>query len=198
MIDETTAKRQARNKELLLLQFTKIPIVQIACEKVGISRASYYRWRQEDKDFADKSDVAIGEGTLLMNDMAESQLLSLIKDKHPTGIIFWLKHHHPTYAPKYEISTISNKDSLTEANINELTQLLYNKSTFKQGQEMLTSYVFRGFISEKFAQLILKMFISQLRAEDVMTRKAEAEIMTEVLRRKVERKEKKKFEKTWT
>jgi hypothetical protein len=37
------------------------------------------------------------------------------------------------------------------------------------------------------------MFMSQLRAEDVMTRKAEAEIMTEVMTRKAQYKEKKKF-----
>jgi hypothetical protein len=83
-MDETIANRQAKNKDKLLEQLSKTPIVQIACEKTNVSRATYYRWRQEDSEFAEKADKAIGYGNLIMNDVAESQLLSLIKDKHPT------------------------------------------------------------------------------------------------------------------
>lgn len=186
-MDDTITKRQAKIKKLLLAQLQKTPIVQIACEKAGVSRATYYRWRKEDDEFEKQADLSLGEGTMLMNDVAESQLLSLIKDKHPTGIIFWLKHHHPTYAPKMEISA-NKKDSLTEEDINHLSSLLYNKNTFKKGQALLTSYVFKGMISEKFAQLILKMFISQMRAEDVLTRKVEADLLSEVMLRKDKKK----------
>lgn len=91
-------------KIALLEQLKKTPIIQFACEKVGISRASYYRWRKEDKNFAKSTDKAISDGSLLINDMAESQLISLIRDKHPTGIIYWLKHHHPTYSEKLHLS----------------------------------------------------------------------------------------------
>lgn len=192
MTDETTAKRQAKNKDDLLEQLSKRPIVQIACEKTGVSRATYYRWRHEDQEFADRADKAIGFGNLLMNDMAESQLLSLIKDKNVTAIIFWLKHHNPVYAPRLEISA-NSRDALTDKHINQLTQLLYDKNTFKQGQELLTNYVVKGYISEKLAQLILKMFVAQLRVEDVMTRKAETEVMTEVMKRKSEYLQKKKL-----
>jgi len=185
MIDETTAKRQAQNKDKLLEQLAKTPIVQIACEKTGVSRATYYRWRQEDDEFAKSADKAISYGNSLMNDMAESQLLSLIKDKHPTAIIFWLKHHHSAYIPKVEFRT---QNDLPEELVNKLTQLLYNKNTFKQGQELLTTLVFQGLIPERLAQLVLKMFISQLKAEDVLTRKMEAEVMNEVMVRKLKRK----------
>jgi len=125
--------------------------------------------------------------------MAESQLLSLIKDKNITAIIFWLKHHNPVYSPKLEISANNGKDSLTDEHITQLTQLLYGKGTFKQGQELLTNYVVRGYLSEKLANLMLKMLVAQLRVEDVMTRKAEAEVMTEVMRRKSEYLQKKKL-----
>lgn len=192
-MDETIAKRQAKNKDALLEQLAKTPIVQIACEKTSVSRATYYRWRQENKEFAENADKAIGYGNLIMSDMAESQLLSLIKDKNITAIIFWLKHHNPVYAPKLEISANNGKDVLTDEHIAQLTQLLYGKGTFKQGQELLTNYVVRGYISEKLAQLMLKLFVAQLRVEDVMTRKAEAEVMTEVMRRKSEYLQKKKL-----
>lgn len=108
-MDKTIEKRQSKNKELLLELLRKTPIVQIACEKVGIGRATYYRWKKEDAKFAKVSDQALLDGNLLVNDMAESQMMSAIKDKNMTAIIFWLKHHHSAYATKIEI-TASNKN----------------------------------------------------------------------------------------
>ncbi|MCL4354839.1 MAG: phBC6A51 family helix-turn-helix protein [Patescibacteria group bacterium] len=96
--------RQAREKETLIDQLKKTPIVQIACERAGVARATYYRWRKEDPEFAKKTDESIIEGNLLVNDVAESQLMSAIKDKNLTAIIFWLKHHHPSYASKLELT----------------------------------------------------------------------------------------------
>lgn len=187
-MDKIITKRQSKNKKLLLELLRKTPIIQIACERSGVSRASYYRWKEEDVAFAKNSDQAISEGKLLVNDMAESQLMSAIKDKNMTAIIFWLKHHHPTYSSKIEILS-NNNDNLTNDDINKLIQLLYNKNTFKDGQELLTSYVIKGYISEKLAQLILRMFLSQLRVEDMFIKKSEIEIMAEVMMRKIKQKE---------
>ena len=93
-----------KDKSLLLEQLRKTPIIQIACEKTGVGRATYYRWRKEDKDFARQADEAIFEGQLFINDISESQLISAIKDKNLQAIKFWLQHHHPTYTDKLEIS----------------------------------------------------------------------------------------------
>ena len=97
-------ERQTREKELLIEQFKKTPIIQFACEKVGVGRATYYRWRKDDADFARCCDDALQESVGLMNDLAESQLLSAIKDKNMTAIIFWLKNRHKAYSTKVELS----------------------------------------------------------------------------------------------
>ncbi len=91
-------------KKLLIEQIKKTPIVQIACEKVGISRATYYRWKKADKKFREKAEEALLDGCALINDMAESQLISGIKDKNMTAIIFWLKHRHKNYRTQIEVS----------------------------------------------------------------------------------------------
>ncbi len=95
---------QLVRKKLIVEQLKKTPIVQVACEKVDVSRATYYRWRTEDTEFKKASDLALREGFLLINDMAESQLLSAIRDKHMTAIIYWLKHHHPLYESRLAIT----------------------------------------------------------------------------------------------
>lgn len=93
-----------KQKQLLLEQLKKTPIVQIACEKTNISRATYYRWRKEDDGFAKLADEAVMEGALLVNDMAESQLISAIKDKNMRAITFWLQTHHKGYSSKVELN----------------------------------------------------------------------------------------------
>ncbi len=95
--------KDIKTKEIIVEQLKKTPIVQIACEKASIARATFYRWRKTDKDFAQKVDKALSEGVNLVNEMAESQLISAIKDQNMTAIMFWLKHHKQVYSNKLEI-----------------------------------------------------------------------------------------------
>lgn len=96
-------KRQEEQKKLLIDQLRKIPIIQIACEKIGVSRATYYRWANEDPAFASEVDAANVEGTAFINDMAESQLISAIKDKNFPAISFWLRNRHKAYGDKLRV-----------------------------------------------------------------------------------------------
>ncbi|MBU1685261.1 hypothetical protein KJ662_03335 [Patescibacteria group bacterium] len=126
MKNKTTVKqRQIEQKTLLIGQFKKTPIVQVACEKTAIGRSTYYRWRKEDKDFANEADEALQEGCLLVNDMAESQLISAIREKNLTAIIFWLKHHHNTYRTRVELSgKIETGEELTTEQKNIIEKAL--------------------------------------------------------------------------
>jgi len=103
MTNKTIQTRIEGNKELIIEKLKTLPVVQVICQKTGISRATYYRWRKEDKDFALKTDESLLNGRLFINDMAESQLLSQIKDQNMTAIIFWLKHNHSIYGNRLEI-----------------------------------------------------------------------------------------------
>jgi hypothetical protein len=68
-----------------------------------LPRATYYRWRKEDEDFATACDDAIATSSDLINDMAESQLISAIKEKNLTAIMYWLRHHHPAYVARLKL-----------------------------------------------------------------------------------------------
>lgn len=111
----TIREKQKALKELLLEHLRKVPIVQHTCEKVGVGRTTYYRWCKEDKKFAQAAQEAMREGYLFVNDIAESQLLSLIKEKKLEAIRLWLRHHHPIYTEKLEITgTVSHTQKLTK------------------------------------------------------------------------------------
>ncbi len=96
-------KKSDQNKAMILEQLRKTPIVESACQKIGVSRMTFYRWKTDDKEFATKVDVAISEGRLLVNDFAELQLIGAVKDRNLTAILYWLKHHHASYKTRIEI-----------------------------------------------------------------------------------------------
>ncbi len=94
---ETLAVKTKSQKVAFLEQLPKYPIVQVACEKSGVGRSTYYAWRKDDKEFAKSSDKAIEAGTSFINDMAESKLIQNVQSGNNTAIIFWLKNHHGSY-----------------------------------------------------------------------------------------------------
>jgi len=90
-------------KDSIIVALKEMPIVQVACKKVGVGRTTYYRWR-ENKKFAKEADTAIAEGEAFITDMSESQLISLIRDRNFQALHLWLKNHHPKYGDKVEVT----------------------------------------------------------------------------------------------
>ncbi|MGH7157244.1 MAG: hypothetical protein ACREGG_04005 [Candidatus Saccharimonadales bacterium] len=97
------SRKQELDKQKMLRALAKTPIVEVACKQISLPRTTYYRWRKEDEQFAEGCDLAIEESAARINDLAESQLISAIKDQNMTAIIFWLKHHHKTYRTRIEL-----------------------------------------------------------------------------------------------
>ena len=96
--------KNLKEKNLLLEMLKKIPIAIYACEKTGIARSTYYRWKKDDAKFSKLADEAIMEGVMLVNDIAENQLLSAIKNGIMPAITFWLRSHHASYTDKIQLS----------------------------------------------------------------------------------------------
>jgi len=78
---------QHNKKKLLKALEKSMGIVTNACKMVDLDRTTFYRYYNEDQQFAD--DVDNVQDYVL--DFAESKLLENIKDKKETSIIFYLK-----------------------------------------------------------------------------------------------------------
>jgi len=75
-------------KEALLKALEKsLGVVTTACKQVGISRATYYRWLEEDVNFAWEAK-SIQEIAL---DFVESKLFEQIQESSTPATIFYLK-----------------------------------------------------------------------------------------------------------
>lgn len=121
-----------KERKKILDQLRKTPIVQIACEKTGIARATYYRWRKQSKQFKKDSDKAIIDGKHMINDLAESQLINSIKDRNFGAIKFWLNSHHADYKSKMEITHKDSDIPLTK----EQKALVKQALKFTHGHEI--------------------------------------------------------------
>lgn len=103
--------RQNALKASFIEQLKRTPVIEQACQKVGLSRATVYRWVKEKKSFEKEMDAALSEGRTFMCDIAETQLFSLIGDKEYKAIALYLSTHNPRYAKKLELSgTVTTKD----------------------------------------------------------------------------------------
>ncbi|MFA5157890.1 MAG: phBC6A51 family helix-turn-helix protein [Patescibacteria group bacterium] len=134
--DDTKQKKQ---KEMFTEQLKKTPIVQIVCERLEIGRTTYYRWKRQDVKFSEECNKAMEEGCALINDIAESQLISAMKDNNLTAVMYWLNHRHNIYKNKLEVTTKISDGKLSpeqEADINKAEKLLMPNSDSgeKRGQ----------------------------------------------------------------
>ncbi|HEX8182193.1 MAG TPA: phBC6A51 family helix-turn-helix protein [Candidatus Saccharimonadales bacterium] len=104
------SRNQKADKKQLLLRLEKTPIVEVACQQAKVPRSTYYRWRKADKAFAEACDEALEESIGRINDLAESQLISAIKEQNMGAITFWLKHHHKRYTTRVELTARTDQD----------------------------------------------------------------------------------------
>ncbi len=129
---DVVALRQAKEKELILNQLRRIPIIQVACEKAGVARATFYRLRNDDLNFKLAVEEAVTEGISFITDMSESQLISLIKDKNWPAISFWLRAHHPRYSTKIELTTKIQREEILTDQQKELIQKALSLATLPE------------------------------------------------------------------
>lgn len=98
--NSTIEERQENDKQALVEALKEMPIARVACKRAGVSRATYYRWRNEDKNFLQQCYEAICIGIDAINEMSDSQLISLIGEKSLQAIKWWQQHNHERYGAK--------------------------------------------------------------------------------------------------
>lgn len=125
---KTIGERQEKEKQVLLEAFKEMPIIRVACKRAGVSRATFYRWKIEDKNFLQQSQEAIQIGMDAINEMSDSQLIALIGEKSLQAIKWWQQNNHERYGAKSKVNpfleNMENSDSENPRlkRIREITQ----------------------------------------------------------------------------
>ncbi|MCL5094345.1 MAG: hypothetical protein M1355_04405 [Patescibacteria group bacterium] len=109
-------KNREKIKKLILEDLRTAPVIQLSCDRAGVSRATFYRMKKSDKKFAQAADEALLEGRMTINDLAESRLMAAIQSGNLTSVMYWLNHNHSQYSNKLEIKgELTTKHELSEA-----------------------------------------------------------------------------------
>lgn len=94
------AYRLEEEKKKFTELLNKNPLVSLACEKMGVSRATYYRWRETDENFLKESEIAIDNGREKLKDFGESKLIEKLNAGDNWAIRFYLENNHERYYKK--------------------------------------------------------------------------------------------------
>jgi hypothetical protein len=106
MVDDKT-------KNDLLKELEKDGNVSLSCVKVGVNKATFYRWLHRDKIFSKRAKQVIKYGKGTGCDIARHALMLLIKEKNLAAIKYFLSHNDPLYKPKREsLVTLYHKKDL--------------------------------------------------------------------------------------
>ncbi len=96
--------KKSRLTAKFLEELERVHIISTACERVGLSRQTIYRWMLLDPKFAEKVAKAIEMGLASVSDLAESKLISAINRGEPWAIKLYLMYNNKRYSPKKPIS----------------------------------------------------------------------------------------------
>lgn len=77
--------------------------------------------------------------TEVVNDMAESQLLSAIRDRNISAIFYWLNHRHSAYSNKLEITAKVKDETLSPEQEELIKKALEHASLIMKGKNEQTT-----------------------------------------------------------
>lgn len=85
-------------KEQFIQELEKSGNIYRSCLKVGIHRATFYRWKNEDDDFRKKADEAERIGRANNCDIGEHFLMVNVRKGDISAIKYLLSHNSPIYS----------------------------------------------------------------------------------------------------
>lgn len=137
-----TIKRSGRKQHFIneLLGGSCLGNVAVAAKRIGVSRQTLYRWREEDPKFASVWSKAKNEVDELIIEKAESALIGAIDSGNITAIIFTLKARAPEkWCEKSQQNreyngTIEEKYSISPEFSNVIERMANNNSSKKQNK----------------------------------------------------------------
>jgi len=99
--------KKYRKEKQFLEELQRVPNISYACEKVGISRNTVYRWKLEDNEFKERVERCLSMGIESISDLAESCIIQNIKLGNLNAAKYWLENHlRKYYRPKVPLETI--------------------------------------------------------------------------------------------
>jgi len=105
---------EVKKQKLLSILKQERGIITTACEKFGISRRTFYLWKDNDGEFKEKAEEMVKEEKVKLNAYVQQKLLDLIDQNHIAAIIFWLKCNHPNFQLQHRLKIEGKLEEVRE------------------------------------------------------------------------------------
>lgn len=89
--------RTNADKKKFLQALEETALVYTAAKRVGIDKATIYRWRKRSPRFAEQMDAMLERGRSNKIDFAEGKLFLMIQNSNFPATKFYLENNHPKY-----------------------------------------------------------------------------------------------------
>ncbi len=106
-------QERTRIKKLLFLEYLEKTsgVIVAVCRKVDISKMTFYRWRETDKEF----DSAVRKITSnRLNDAEDLLFEKVFVEKKLRAITYFLDRKHPEYKPKNLTEVVTGEKTLED------------------------------------------------------------------------------------
>lgn len=113
------ARNQIKLKSLFIETLERVPLVEHACAKLGVARATYYRWCNNDSEFFASCKNAQDKGREVYCDLAESKIMARINNDDRWAEEYYLSHNSSRYS-RYKVI----KEAIPEINEGEVLEAL--------------------------------------------------------------------------
>lgn len=124
---ETIAKRQQKQREILLDELRKNSVMTVACQKSGIPRSTVYRWMKDDPAFLLSVEEASSVGRETINDMAESVVIKKIREESLPAARYWLSHNNNRYRTIAGKMPLSDFARIQIEGVQDMWKFLFDK-----------------------------------------------------------------------
>jgi hypothetical protein len=92
--------RTSRMQRKVLEHIAESGNISYSCKRAGVSRETYYAWKQSDEVFAKDAALAVEYGKSFVNDLAHTQLILNIQKGNMQAVRFQLISCHEDYQPR--------------------------------------------------------------------------------------------------
>lgn len=112
-----TSPRTLALQKRVLEYLTESGNISYSCKRAGISRQTFYDWKDTDRVFARDTDTAIDYGKSFVNDLAHTQLIRAIQEGDLPSVRYQLSCCHPDYQPRRGLPDDERPVSVASINI---------------------------------------------------------------------------------
>jgi len=90
--------KKAKIAKQFLEELSKTPIISVACNKLGVSRQTIYKWKNFDHHFYNDVETHQKQGIQNINDLARSKIITHVNNGDLKACKYWLEKNDRDYS----------------------------------------------------------------------------------------------------